>query len=203
MFLASCLQAAFIHSWILEQQDIAGFYNAVPHFRILQSVQILIERFRRLQQIMDPHAVLSVSSVGYSPYRAFRGTWKLLRHRVTKPRLRHNLPLTQYFLQRSYFTVGRHVFRQVEGASVGSPCAPILCGCVATIQELLFRENYSTFLQSFRSFLFAVRYVDNRAFLSADPVAGPVPWQVYMSETLTAIHYCWNMLAMNPHWDFG
>ena len=29
----------------------------------------------------------------------------------------------------------------------------------------------------------AVRYVDNRAFLSADPVIRPVPWQVYMSET--------------------
>ena len=77
----------------------------------------------------------------------------------------------------------RHVFRQVKGASKGSPCAPIPCGCVAAIQELLFRENYSTFLHSSRLFLCTVCYVDNRVFLSADPAARTVPWQVYMSET--------------------
>ena len=46
----------------LEQQDIAGFYNAVPHSRALQSAQILIARFRRLQDLTDPNAFLSVSS---------------------------------------------------------------------------------------------------------------------------------------------
>ena len=89
----------------------------------------------------------------------------------------------QYFLQRSYFTAGRHVFRQVKGASMGSPCAPSLCGCVAAVQELLFRENYSSFLLSSRLFLSTFRYVDNRACRSVDPEVRPIPWQVYMSET--------------------
>ena len=40
----------------LEQQDIAGFYNAVPHSRILHAVQILVARFRDLQQLADPSA---------------------------------------------------------------------------------------------------------------------------------------------------
>ena len=34
-----------------------------------------------------------------------------------------------------------------------------------------------------RLFLSTVRYVDNRAFLSAEPAVRPVPWQVNMSET--------------------
>ena len=40
----------------LEQQDIAGFYNEVPHFRILQAVQILVARFRELEKLTGPNA---------------------------------------------------------------------------------------------------------------------------------------------------
>ena len=90
----------------LEQQDIAGFYDAVPHFRVLQSVQILIAPFRRLQEITDPNPFLSVSSQSATRLtRAFRGTWRRLRRRFSKLRLRPILPLVQYFLQRSFFTV--------------------------------------------------------------------------------------------------
>ena len=137
------MRSLHLHSDLtLEQQDIAGFYNAVPHFRILQAVQILVARFRDiqldLQQLADPNSFLSVSTQSATRLtRAFRGTWKRLRHCVSKLRIRLIVPLVQYFLQRSYFTVGRHVFRQDKGASMGSPCAPILCGCIAAVQELL------------------------------------------------------------------
>ena len=71
--------------------------------------------------------------------------------------------LTAFMLQSSFFQCGAFTFRQIQGASMGSALAPVLCTLVASTTEFLWLRN-------FRSILFniglctAVRYADNRAF---------------------------------------
>ena len=90
----------------LFQQDIAGFYNAVPHDQICVCVRILVDRFVR-EQSTTFEQVLSVSkSVQTRLVRAFRGRWKRHRHQVESIPLTDILPLVKFFLQNSYLTVG-------------------------------------------------------------------------------------------------
>ena len=71
--------------------------------------------------------------------------------------------LTAFMLQSSFFHCGALTFKQIQGASMGSALAPVLCTLVASTTEFLWLRN-------FRSILFniglctAVRYADNRAF---------------------------------------
>ena len=125
----------------LEQQDIAGFYNAVPHFRTLQAVQILVARFRDLQQLADPNALLSVSLQS-----ATRLTRAFSRNMEAASTSRQQTSHSTYCSIGSVFPAtillysGTVCFSSSQGASVG------LMGCVGAVQELLFRENYSTLL---------------------------------------------------------
>ena len=166
----------------LFQQDIAGFYNAVPHDQICTCVRILVDRFVRVQSTTFEQ-VLSVSkSVRARLVRAFRGKWKRYRHQVESIPLTDILPLVHFFLRNSYLRVGSAVLLQTKGASMGSPCAPIFCGCVDAVHELLFRECFQTFLDSSQFFLLQARYVDTRALMYVERTNRPVPIQLFCHE---------------------
>ena len=72
--------------------------------------------------------------------------------------------LTAFMLQSSFFQCGAFTFRQIQGASMGSALAPVLCTLVASTTQFLWLRN-------FRNTLFklglgtAVRYADKSAFL--------------------------------------
>ena len=72
--------------------------------------------------------------------------------------------LTAFMLQSSFFQCGAFTFRQIQGASMGSALAPVLCTLVASTTQFLRLRN-------FRNTLFklglgtAVRYADKSAFL--------------------------------------
>ena len=47
-----------------------------------------------------------------------------------------------FLLKHSYLTVGNHVFRQIQGASMGSQFAPALCGLDENFQSTLAQSHY-------------------------------------------------------------
>ena len=67
------------------------------------------------------------------------------------------------FTRSAYFKVGQASFRQIQGASMGSPLAPVLCFLVAAEQELLLIRSFRQQLHE-AGLLRAFRYADNRCF---------------------------------------
>lgn len=148
----------------LLQQDIAGFYNQVGHARIIASLQYVIGRYIEIQSC--PHdQTLTVSMVKQErALRMFRGRWRSKAHQSRRIRLDHIIPLTSYLLSHSLFSIGYTAFKQIQGASMGSQWAPVLCAVVALHREYVYSQSVSSLLfnhQQLRSF----RYVDNRVWI--------------------------------------
>ena len=146
---------------LLDQQDLAGFYNHVEHCRILMSVQFLICRYASLQDVsLDSDFSVTVQHAERIQ-RLFKGKWRRFgsTHRVV--RLGDVVPIVDTLLRLSFFSIGRFVFQQTCGASMGSQWAPVLYSAVAVFREWTFTQalvNSGTWVQ--HSFL--TRYVDNR-----------------------------------------
>ena len=66
-------------------------------------------------------------------------------------------------LHSSFFQRGTFTFKQIQGASVGSALAPVLCTLVASTTAFLWLHNFRNVLLNIGLHT-AVRYADNRAF---------------------------------------
>ena len=160
------IQAVEAHCEALEmvQQDLIGFFNSVPHDRISQALDLLIWRLEELFHRSVNDIVFQVDMAASTKgLRIFRGQQRFRRSVTKKLRLCHVQELTQFLLQSAYFKVGRDTFRQVQGASMGSPLAPVLCSLVAAEQEFLLIHSFRQQLQA-AGLLRAFRYADNRCF---------------------------------------
>ena len=96
--------------------------------------------------------------------RIFRGSWRGSGRAVKSIVLRQVLPLTSLLLKHSIFVAGTQVYTQIQGASMGSQWAPILCSLVALHQESIFQKFAQSSLFHYPHFL-QFRYVDNRVLL--------------------------------------
>ncbi|CAE7240415.1 AMY1.1, partial [Symbiodinium sp. CCMP2592] len=149
---------------IMKQQDLVGFFNSVPHDRILQSLlfvlQLLEDRWHKPWQQQS----LQVSIRSKDPnFRVFRGRRRFAA-RNTKTLPLEDLPeLVGFLLRSSFFQCGIHTFKQIQGASMGSALAPVLCTLVASTTEFLWLRNFRTILNNI-GFQTAARYADNRVF---------------------------------------
>ena len=74
--------------------------------------------------------------------RIFRGRFRRAGQKYLAIQLDHIPKITEFLLKHSYFTVGGMVFRQIQGASMGSHFAPALCGLVAALQEYCFHKAF-------------------------------------------------------------
>lgn len=80
----------------------------------------------------------------------------------------HLPTLVEHVLATSYFTVGLTVFRQCQGASMGSPLAPALCSAVALFREYCFLRPFPSHAWRYATGLaLRARYVDNVFFIGA------------------------------------
>ena len=124
----------------LLQQDIAGFYNQVSHVRILDCLADLLLQFCEQQQLtLDDTMSVSLKRKE-KQNRVFRGSWRRSGRAVKSIVLRQVLPLTSLLLKHSIFVAGTQVYTQIQGASMGSQWAPILCSLVALHQESIFQK---------------------------------------------------------------
>ena len=161
------------------QQDLIGFFNSVPHDRILQALiltlHVLQEKWGKPWQ--EQSLQLSFRNKD-SFFRVFRGRRRFAAHNTRTMHLEDLPALTDFMLRSSVFQCGTFTLKQIQGASMGSALAPVLCTFVASTTEFLWLHNFRNVLLNIGLHT-AVRYADNRAFSfphrnstqPADPVA--------------------------------
>jgi hypothetical protein len=166
--------------WTMIQQDLVGFFNSVPHYLILDAVAYTVHVMAGQSQ--DPYETqcLQVSHRQDRNSRMFRGRTRFAAT-TTKPLYLQDIHvLVQFLLERSYFTVGRQSYVQTQGASMGSPLAPVVCSLVAACRESLLMTSFRTQLQD-RRLSQGYRYADNRVFFLPTDVLQD-PWaQVFLN----------------------
>ena len=146
------------------QQDIAGFYNQVSHDRIINSVEFTVQRFIDLQQCPQDQVLNITSRKLERTQRLFRGRWRAhskQHHIIT---LNHIVDLTKYLLRNSLFSLGCVSYRQIQGASMGSQWAPVVCSLVALHREHTYSMLFGQAIFSGKLFS-SFGYVDNRLLL--------------------------------------
>ena len=145
------------------QQDLIGFCNSGPHDRILQALtftlHLLQERWGKPWQ--EQSLLLSFRNKD-SSFRVFRGRRRFAAHNTRTMHLEDLPPLIAFLLQSSFFQCGAFTFKQIQGASMGSALAPVLCTLGASSTESLWLHNFRnvTFNIGLHA---AVRCADNRA----------------------------------------
>ncbi len=126
----------------LQQQDLSGFFNSVPHSRMIEAVTYAVNRYIAHKGVA-PNSKLSTSlALEDRTQRIFRGRFRQAGKKYLAIQLDHIPKITDFLLRHSYFTVGGLVFRQIQGASMGSHFAPALCGLVAAFQEYCFHKAF-------------------------------------------------------------
>ena len=117
------------------------------------------------------------------------------------PSILCDLPaLVSHLLDSSYFTVGLTVFRQCQGASMGSPLSPALRSAVALFREYCFLRSFPTSSWRYATGLaLRARYVDNVFFLGPTHMLHILtPSRPSLNPSFTADHWRWSMSQMRP-----
>jgi hypothetical protein len=167
---------------LIKQQDLAGFYNAVPHPRILEALHYTISQYMQ-QQGLEWTSDISVSIQNTDQLHSlFRGRWRRQAHRHVQFALQDLIPLTRWLLSTSYFSIGQQTFRQIQGASMGSQLAPALCSAVAIVHENSW-FSIAKSLPTWYDIPFLARYVDNRIMALTPGQDSSDTWQTFQLPT--------------------
>ena len=162
----------------LQQQDLSGFFNSVPHSRMIEAVTYAVNHYIAHKGV-TPDSKLSTSlATEDRTQRIFRGRFRRAGQKYLAIQLDHIPRITEFLLKHSYFTVGNLVFRQIQGASMGSHFAPALCGLVAAFQEYCFHKTFNGMRTQHR-LLHNSRYVDNRVLLHFPGWREHYPWNLF------------------------
>ena len=162
----------------LQQQDLSGFFNSVPHSRMIDAVTYAVNHYI-VSNGLPPGSTLSTSIAREDrTQRIFRGKFRQAGRRYLNLQLTEIPTLVIFLLKHSYLTVGNHVFRQIQGASMGSQFAPALCGLVAAFQEYCFFKAFQG-MKTFHRLLHNTRYVDNRIMMDFPGWRQHSPWDLF------------------------
>ena len=162
----------------LQQQDLSGFFNSVPHSRMIDAVTYAVNHYI-VSNGLPPGSTLSTSIAREDrTQRIFRGKFRQAGRRYLNLQLSEIPTLVIFLLKHSYLTVGNHVFRQIQGASMGSQFAPALCGLVAAFQEYCFFKAFQG-MKTFHRLLHNTRYVDNRIMMDFPGWRQHSPWDLF------------------------
>ena len=137
--------------------DLVGFFNAVPRKDIIRAVNVLTEQFLK----QSGCTVLSVDLLSKSGHQgkprgrmcsSFKRCWA------------EDIPLiVQVSFSTGIFTAAGKCRLQKEGTCIGNQSSPILSGLPVLMAEQTFLKSLPHAI--FSSFLF-LRYVDNRLILA-------------------------------------
>ena len=162
----------------MDQQDFSGFFNSVPHSRMVDSVWYALHVYCHKYNVSLDSTITFQLQDRESAQRIFRGRYRRAGNRTTQVSLIHLPAMVSFLLRNSYFMVGRHLFKQVQGASMGSHFAPALCGLVAACQEHIFSKTFEDMIAANR-LLCNTRYVDNRAMMGFGSWRCSPIWSVF------------------------
>ena len=162
----------------LQQQDLSGFFNSVPHTRMIDAVTFAVNHYSYEHGIsLDSTLSTSIAQEDRTQ-RIFRGRFRQAGRKYMNIKLSEIPTMVIFLLQHSYLTVGNYVFRQIQGASMGSQFAPALCGLVAAFQEYCFFKAFQG-MKTFNRLLHNSRYVDNRVMMHFPEWRQQQPWDIF------------------------
>ena len=143
------------------EHDAAG---SVPHDCILQALTftLYLRQEKRGKPWQEQSLQLSFRNKD-SFFRVFRGRRRFAARNTRTMHLEDLPALTDFMLHSSFFQRGTFTFKQIQGASMGSALAPVLCTLVASTTEFLWLPNFRNVLLNIGLHT-AVRYADHRAF---------------------------------------
>ena len=162
----------------LQQQDLSGFFNSVPHSRMIDAVNFAVNHYSYEHGISLESTLSTSIAQEDRTQRIFRGRFRQAGRRYMNIKLSEIPTMVTFLLKNSYLTIGNHVFRQIQGASMGSQFAPALCGLVAAFQEYCFFKAFQG-MKTFNRLLHNSRYVDNRVMMHFPDWRHHQPWDVF------------------------
>ena len=106
---------------------------------MVSTVEFLVARYAALQGLdLQDDPILSIAQHQQERLqRIFRGRWRKTSRSYHPIHLRDLPDLAHHLLESSYFTVGLTVFRQCQGASMGSPFSTGSMQCRCTFPGIL------------------------------------------------------------------
>ena len=147
-------------------QDLVGFFTSIPVSRILSSVEEIIHRYCKQQEVdlqtTQFSVVLQEKDV---KLRIWRGRPRKGSKRTYSIFLRDVLSICQLSCECSVFTVMGRTFRQQRGATIGNQISPMLADLTVSLVEQKFAEQNARQLKQVADHFFCVRYVDNRLLI--------------------------------------
>ena len=164
-----------------EQQDLSGFFNSVPQSRMLESIQFALNLYRCKSQLPADSTLSVYTKDDDRHLRLFRGRYRAAGGRYINVDIQHVFPAVNFLLAHSFFSIGRMLFQQIQGASMGSHFAPALCGLVAACQEYCFQKAFRDLINS-HNLLLNARYVDNRAMVGMPFWRDSYHWNSFTRE---------------------
>ncbi len=145
-----------------------GFFTSLPQDRIIQAVQHCLYTYYQLNptKITQEEACFSVKSVQTQTVgRVFRGQIRTIArtHRVIY--VKDILEIVKTSFNINFFQVMGVCYRQIRGSSIGNQISPVLCAIAVAFEEHIWTVMFQSFLESHKTHLFLMRYVDNRFFI--------------------------------------
>ena len=152
--------------------DLVGFFNAIPQDRICCSVNLLLKAYsEKLQRPADQLPVcISVNlSAPASSSRVYQGSVRTLKNFQHHSIFVEDIPeIVKLSFETGIFVALNKCFKQIRGTSIGNQISPILSAIAIAGNELAWKTNFKTWRQSFEHLCFFTRYVDNRFCIVPD-----------------------------------
>lgn len=164
--LHSFLQQDDTEEYEVINDDLVGFFNAIPQERIIQSVQFLLEEYlSKLDRTSDDlPKTLSVNlQLPTAEARVFQGRIKPLENFTNRSiHLEDVIDIVKLSFASGIFTAMQRCFKQIRGSSIGNQISPVLSSIAVAGNERAWLTSWDTWLQGNRELMFCTRYVDNR-----------------------------------------
>ena len=182
-----------IHAFLQDQNnfcltvndDLVGFFNAVPQDRILTAVDQLLLEFHARFCMDKPFNLCSVSIDRQLPSgedKTFLGRFKPIKGlRIRTVWLADVRSLIQFSFNTGIFTAMNRLWRQVRGTCVGNQISPILSSIAVSLCELNWQRSFSSWWTTHKLTICFVRYVDNRFCFIPEELMNDQPVKVLRS----------------------
>ena len=160
------LDSAGSDKYAVVNDDLVGFFNAIPQDRIIKAVSDLLrDYFEKLGRSPEdaPKALTVNVNLPSAESRVFQGRVRPLEnfqnHCIF---IEDILDVVRLSFSTGVFTAMNKCFKQIRGSSIGNQISPVLSSIAIAQYELGWQVSHANWLHQNRCLMFCARYVDNR-----------------------------------------
>ena len=171
--------------------DLVGFFNAIPQAKIISDVERLLTDYCRISNktLRSATVTVDLSKSGSKFFKTTAGSTTYhsnaqhhhLNHKVIH--LKDIPTIIQTSFDLGIVVVMGKCISQIQGSPIGNQASPTLCNIVVLYRELEWQREYHTWLNGYKHHIYMQRYVDNR-FIITTPT-------IMQSKALAAFTETW------------